>query len=359
MNIVLDNPSCASSSSASWREAESLCDEPTGCPICGHATFTPLFQVPFPAHSQRPGRGFALDVALDVPAWRIVRCRGCGVGYPNPRPSAEAIHDYYARQVKPNDWEMENYVEIPQKARQSWTQFAQRLTELRGGKPGRLLEIGCAAGWLLHGARSLGWEVEGIEASPKFQRYASSTLGLPVQLGTLESVSHAPGSFDVVVMTDVIEHLIDPVADLHRIRRLLAPGGRLVLATCDLDSWCARFWGLDWRQIVISHTFYWTRRSMNHALARAGFVAEQFSEPRYWHPRPSEEHRLRLRETAKLLARFFLLKTYVPLARCFAWPRRLLRTASRGRLDHADLLYRIGDQPVLGDVMLVVARLAV
>lgn len=328
------------------------------CPICGCKEFTALFQVPFPEHSRKPGRGFPLGTTLEVPTWRIVRCHDCTVGYPNPRPAAEAVRDYYAHQAAPNDWEMENYVEIPQKARQSWTRFAERLTVLRGGAPGRLLEVGCAAGWLLHGARSLGWEVEGIEASPKFQRYASTTLGLPVHLGTLASVPLAPGSFDVVVMTDVIEHLVDPVADLHRIHRLLAPGGRLVLATCDLGSWCARFWGLDWRQIVVSHTFYWTRRAMCHALGRAGFTVEQFSEPRYWHPQPGEERRLRARETAKLLARFLLLKTYVPLARRFAWLRELVRTVSRGRLDHADLLYRIGDQPVLGDVMLVVARLA-
>ncbi len=356
MNTVLINADRASAVSVSRPEDDPPRHAPPVCPICGCEDFTPLFQVPFPAHSQRPGRGFKLDVVLDVPAWRIVRCHGCEVGYPNPRPAAETVRDYYARQAEPNDWERENYVEIPQKARQSWTRFAQRLTVLRGGKPGRLLEIGCAAGWLLHGARGLGWEVEGIEASPKFQRYASATLGLPVHLGTLESVPLAPGSFDVVVMTDVIEHLVDPVADLHRIRRLLAPGGRLVLATCDLGSWCARFWGLNWRQIVVSHTFYWTRRAMRHALGRAGFVVEQFSEPRYWHPQPSEERRLRFRETAKLLARFLLLKTYVPLARRFAWLRGLVQAISRGRLDHEDMLYRIGDQPVLGDVMLVVAR---
>lgn len=341
---------------ASWHEDDPPRVQPPGCPICGCAAFTPLFQVPFPAHSQRPGRGFKLDTVLDVPAWRIVRCLCCEVGYPNPRPTPEEIRDYYAHQAEPNDWEMENYVEIPRKARQSWTRFAERLTLLRGGVPGRLLEVGCAAGWLLQGARSLGWEVEGIEASPKFQRYANATLGLPVHLGTLESVPLAPASFDVVVMTDVIEHLVDPVADLQRIRRLLAPGGRLVLATCDLGSWCARFWGLDWRQIVVSHTFYWTKRAMRHALGRAGLVAERFSEPRYWHPRQGTERRLRARETAKLFARFLLLKTYVPLAGRFAWLRTWVQTASGGRLDHADLLYRIGDQPVLGDVMLVVAR---
>ena len=361
MNATLPNPAAHVTSSLSWSSPSFAGsapprNPPAVCPICGCESFTPLFQVPFPAHSRRPGRGFPLDTVLDVPAWRIVRCHGCTVGYPNPRPAAGSIRGYYARQMEPSDWERENYVEIPPRARDSWMAFAARLTALRGGTPGRVLEVGCAAGWLLHGARRLGWEVAGIEASPKFQRYAADTLGLPVHLGTLETVPLAPGQFDVVVMTDVIEHLADPVADLRRIRALLVPGGRLVLATCDLGSWSARFWGLDWRQIVISHTFYWTRRAMHRALAEAGFRVEQFSEPRCWHPHRGREALGRAREIAKLLARFALLKTYVPLADCFPAVRALVRTLSAGRLDHAGLLYRIGDQPVFGDVMLVVAQ---
>jgi 2-polyprenyl-3-methyl-5-hydroxy-6-metoxy-1,4-benzoquinol methylase len=325
------------------------------CPICGSGEFTPLFQVPFPEHSKMPGKGFPLDAQLDVPAWRIVRCHGCTVEYPNPQPTEESIHDYYSEQMEPNQWEIENYVEIPEKARRTWEVFGKRLTGLKG-RPGRLLEIGCAAGWLLQGARKAGWEVHGIEASPKFQKYASNVLKLPVQLGTLATADFGDLKFDVVVMTDVIEHLYDPVADLARIRELMTPDGHLLLATCDISSPCARFWGLQWRQIVISHTFYWTKRSMREALHRAGFLLERFSEPRCWHPRPIPEMAARIREMVKLVGRFVLLKTYIPLGERFAWVRNAVRTASAGRLSHQDLLYRIGDQPVFGDVMFVVAR---
>jgi len=325
------------------------------CPICGGGDYEPLFQVPFPCHTSLKGNGFPLDIKLDVPAWRIVRCSECSVRYPNPLPTKEAIHRYYADQQEPNDWEMINYVEIPEKARQSWSGFAERLTRLNG-KPGSILEIGCAAGWLLDGARKLGWDAHGIEASPKFQKYAESTLKLPVRLGTIESVDFGEKKFDVIVNTDVIEHLYDPVADLKRLRKLMKPGGYLVMATCDIGSPCAQFWGLNWRQIVISHTFYWTKQSMTVALERAGFRVERFSEPRYWHPVWRMEQARKLREIAKLIARFVLLKTYVPLAGRNLWMQKLVKTLSAGKLDHEGMLYRIGDQPVLGDVMLVVAR---
>jgi len=325
------------------------------CPICGSGDFEPLFQVPFPLHTSFDGKGFPLDFKLDVPSWRIVRCHGCTVCYPNPCPTKESINRYYADQQDPNDWEMENYVNIPQKGKDAWADFVRNLTILNG-KPGSLLEIGCAAGWVLHAAREQGWDAHGIEASPKFQKHAAGVLGLPVQLGTLETVDYGEKRFDVVMNTDVIEHLYDPVADLQRIRKIMKPGGYLVMATCDIGSACARFWGLDWRQLVISHTFYWTKKSMTTALERAGFRVESFSEPRYWHPTWRIQQIRRMREIAKLLARFLLLKTYVPLANRFKWIQNLVKTLSGGKLDNAGMLYRIGDQPVLGDVMLVVAR---
>ncbi len=325
------------------------------CPICGSGEFEPLFQVPFPKHTSFEGKGFPLSFKLDVPSWRIVKCKGCSVRYPNPYPSKESIVRYYADQLEPSDWEMEHYVDIPQKGRESWARFARNLTLLNKG-PGSMLEIGCAAGWVLHAAREQGWDAHGIEASPKFQKYAATTLKLPVRLGTIEDVDFEEKKFDVIINTDVIEHLFDPVADLQRLRKMIKPNGYLVMATCDIGSACASFWGLGWRQLVISHTVYWTKHSMAVALNRAGFRVERYSEPRYWHPVWWKEILLQVREIFKLVARYFLLKTYVPIVNRSQWLQKLVEVLSLGKLDHSGMLYRIGDQPVLGDVMLVVAR---
>ena len=325
------------------------------CPICGSSSFEPLFQVPFPYHTKFEGKGFPLDFKLEVPAWRIVHCNGCSVCYPNPLPTRESINHYYADQQEPSDWEMENYVNISQKGKDSWAKFVRNLTILNGG-PGALLEIGCAAGWVLHAARDQGWDANGVEASPKFQKHAANKLNLPVRLGTLEDIDFGEKKFDVVMSTDVFEHLYDPIGELQRIRKIMKPDGHLVMATCDIGSACAKFWGLGWRQLVISHTFYWTRKSMTLVLERAGFKVESFSEPRYWHPVWSTQLVQHAREIVKLLVRIVLRKTYVPLGNRFGWVRSLIKTLSGGKLDHEGMLYRIGDQPVLGDVMLVVAR---
>lgn len=326
------------------------------CPICGNTRYARLFQVPFPVPSATARRGFPLKEEVDVPTWIIARCQNFSVEYVCPRPTVKTITDFYATQLNPNDWEQEHYVEMHPRSRQEWDRFAAKLTTLCGA-PSSILEIGCAAGWLLKAARDRGWNVAGIEASPKFQTYATETLHLPVKLGTIEDLdTTTTNRYDVIVMTDVMEHLQDPVADLKKLRAVIASDGFLVLTTCDIDSFFARYRGLEWRQIVLSHTIYWTKKSMAHALGRAGFHVEHLSEPRYWDPNPEEERRSQVREIAKLGARIALNSSYVPLTQRFPVLQQVPALATNNRITHTSLMYKIGDQPVLGDVMLVIAR---
>lgn len=326
------------------------------CPICGDSRATRHFQVPFPNHSATGRRGFAPAESVDVSTWIISRCRGCTAEYARPRPTVRDITDFYATQLRPNEWEQTHFVEISEDEQKGWARFARKLTALRGS-PGSMLEIGCAAGWLLKGARDEGWDIAGLEASPKFQRYATEVLDLPVHLDTIDALrEEAYPAYDVVVMTDVMEHLQDPVRDLRAIRPHVKPGGYLVIATCDIGSVVARWYGLAWRQVVPSHTIYWTKRSMTEALHHADFAVERFSEPRYWDPDPSLERQALVREVVKVVARWMLQNTYVPIMRRLPALHPVPAILTHGRLNHDSLLDKIGDQAVLGDVMLVIAR---
>ncbi len=334
----------------------------TTCPVCASPSFDPLFLAPFPDYGDDGRRAYELGSTPPVATWRIVRCQGCTAAYPNPYPSAESISDYYASQTEPNDFEIAHYVEVSEHEREHWAGFARRVVSLKPGT-GKLLEIGCAAGWLLVGARRAGWETYGVEASPKFADYARDTLGLTVHTGTLDdcragedNVITRAATFDIIVLTDVLEHLHDPVRDLQTMRSLLAPDGQLVVATLDFGSPSARRYGLAWRQIVVSHIVYWTRPSMRRALAEAGFVVRDESTFWSWHPDARLERRRRARNIGKFVTRQALVWTYVPLARRSATVRELPRRLTRGRLDHERVSRAIGDQPTLGDVMLVVAQ---
>ncbi len=93
----------------------------------------------------------------------------------------------------------------------------------------RLLEIGPAGGEFLRGARERGWQVTGVELSADAARAARENFGLDVRTGELAAVAFPAARFDVVYMGDVLEHVPDPCAHLREVRRILSPGGLVVI----------------------------------------------------------------------------------------------------------------------------------
>ena len=138
-------------------------------------------------------------------------------------------------------------------------------------QPPRMLDLGCWVGFLLAEARLRGWEVTGVEPSTFASAYARERLGLPVIQADLFTADLPAGSFDAVVLGDVIEHLPDPAAALERIAGLLAPGGVLFLALPDAGSTLARRMGRRWWSVIPTHVQYFTRASMDRLLRRTGY----------------------------------------------------------------------------------------
>jgi 2-polyprenyl-3-methyl-5-hydroxy-6-metoxy-1,4-benzoquinol methylase len=324
------------------------------CPICASPHIFPSFRVAFPDWGPNGRAAWPIDVEPPVPHWIIARCGTCGVGFPNPLPAQEIIDSFYADQHEPNAWEVEHYIEATAEESAYWSTFVRRLTGLVG-KPGSLLEIGPAAGHLLHAARAQGWTVLGVEATPKFARVARRR-GIPIHQGVLATLDLPQESFDLIVMVDVLEHLYNPIADFTRCRALLRDDGRLVVVTCDIASFAARYYGLSWRQIVPSHTFYWTRRSLAIALNQAGLRLINIAGFRWWDPDPSQQRRRRVQEFLKLVVRKSLQASWMPLARHYAMLGRAQLALSRGRLSVARLERKVGVQAVMSDVLLAVAR---
>lgn len=114
-------------------------------------------------------------------------------------------------------------------------------------KPGRLLEVGCGEGTFLNKLRQHGWSVDGVDLDSKAVEQAEKTYGICVHAGDLESAGFPEACFDAVVMNHVIEHVFDPVALLRECRRVLKPGGRLVVVTPNIRSWGHGRFGQFWR----------------------------------------------------------------------------------------------------------------
>jgi 2-polyprenyl-3-methyl-5-hydroxy-6-metoxy-1,4-benzoquinol methylase len=136
---------------------------------------------------------------------------------------------------------------------------------------GRLLEIGCGSGAMLAKLQRLGWLVQGIDLDPSAVKVARAR-GLKVDHGQLAEQNYQPGSFDVVVMSHVIEHVYDPRTLLSDIRELLVEGGVLVMLTPNSQSLWHRCFGAAWMSLdPPRHLHVFNVATMRRLLQEAGY----------------------------------------------------------------------------------------
>jgi len=94
---------------------------------------------------------------------------------------------------------------------------------------GRVLDIGCGYGFFLGEMKSREWSAEGVEISGTGAAYASDKWHIPVHSRPLGDLDFPGETFDVVTLFYVIEHVIDPLDLLAKVRRILKPGGLVFL----------------------------------------------------------------------------------------------------------------------------------
>ena len=215
----------------------------------------------------------------DVTA-RLVRCRRCGLVYQNPRPTLGEMEQHYPPEYEPYTDHGSRRQPNPLLRRAYAHGVNKRcrfITKYK--KNGKLLDIGCAAGTFLLGMREQeGWQVEGVEPSPAVAA-AARRHKLKVHTGTLEEARYPDGAFDAVTMWDVLEHVHDPAATVAEIRRILKPGGILVVRVPNLASWDARLFGKTWAGLdAPRHLYVFSPQTLGRLLSDQGLpVIEQSS----------------------------------------------------------------------------------
>lgn len=138
------------------------------------------------------------------------------------------------------------------------------------GRAGSLLEVGCGNGDLLRRMQGLGWRVEGVESDPQAAALVSS-VGLPVWCGSVEDRRYPSDHFDAVVMSHVIEHVLDPSALLRECRRILKPNGRLVITTPNKASWAHRLYQETWMPLdPPRHSYLFSRQAVDRLTRSVG-----------------------------------------------------------------------------------------
>jgi len=143
---------------------------------------------------------------------------------------------------------------------------------------GRFLDVGCATGFLLKEVQTLtGWDVFGVELSEKAATFARVGLQLRnVRQCDLLAAEFSTGFFDIVHISEVLEHVPDPLALLRECRRIVNPNGTFLLS---LPNGLADRQGLIdyWRLHQEApghgsgHIFFFSKSGLESLVGRAGF----------------------------------------------------------------------------------------
>ena len=240
------------------------------CPICNSNAQETLYE-PWVIEDD-PGNLYG--AASGIPGTQfIVKCESCGMIYESPRFLSDVIIKGYKNSDE-SEHDSQYHMRVYSFLK------ALKKQEERIPPPGsRVLDIGTAGGAFLDAAKQYGFDAYGMEPSIDLVERGKAR-GLQIEQGTIECHGFEAGSFDMITLWDVIEHLPDPKSALLEIHKLLKPDGILLINFPDIGTIQAKLAGKKFWWILSVHLHHFTRKSVVDICARTKFDAFHFQ--RYW-----------------------------------------------------------------------------
>ena len=207
--------------------------------------------------------------------FHAVKCARCGTVRLDPRPPVEAMGKFYAPETYARA-EADEDAGLADRLDEYNRRLAARSDRAVGeGVPRKALDCGCGDGRFLAAMASLGWDVEGLETDEVAAALARNRTGGTVYTVPLEDLGLPDGSFGLISLLHVLEHVPDPRATLAAARRLLAPGGTLLIAVPNAGSWEAGFFGSIWYPLDLPRHFWgFSPHTLSRLVDTSGFQVE-------------------------------------------------------------------------------------
>jgi len=252
------------------------------CPICRRQNTKTLFWA-----------GDRLKIVKQE--FELKQCEDCKMIFTYPALEWKETEDTYS---SVNFWSENqktgNFIsDLLKKIEGSYLKFAfkydtKRLLKFVGR--GRIIDIGCNTGLKLAALRNEGINsILGIEPLEKQSQYAREVKNLPVETVALEEFICDDNSFDTATFYGVFEHLENPLRTLGIVKKILKPGGIIVIQAPNFDSWQAKLFKDKWAGLGLPyHYFHYTPKNLTRLLENSGFRVKKidwlpnFIRPLFW-----------------------------------------------------------------------------
>lgn len=228
------------------------------CPICHGSDLRHYVRVP--------------SLFNDGEFIRYERCRDCRTVLRNPRLPPEYRLARYEEPEMPAEAK-----ELKPKSQVHYAYMMQQVKRLLPEGCGhRLFDFGCGAGGFLVEAKKAGFDVMGLELSKDLAQHVETEHGIPVFQGLVDDPSFADETFDVIISSQVFEHLLDPRGTLEEVKAHLRRPGLLLIEVPNLYDIRERLH--KGRMMDDSHLFYFTARSLARMVREQGFEVLKVQE---------------------------------------------------------------------------------
>lgn len=230
------------------------------CPVCQSKEIFPVLT--------------AIDYTVSQESFEIYQCGTCTARFTQGIPTAERIGPYYQSDeyISHSNTSQGIVNRMYQVVRGITLKQKRSLVKKSSGlRQGTLLDIGSGTGEFLHTMKEDNWRVKGIEPDDHARNFAIKNYSLqvfePNALFDLED-----GSFQVITMWHVLEHVHDLHAYLSKIHSLLVSKGTLLIAVPNYKASDANHYGEHWAAYdVPRHLYHFTPKSMIDLLKKHRF----------------------------------------------------------------------------------------
>ncbi|MCK5493740.1 MAG: class I SAM-dependent methyltransferase [Candidatus Omnitrophica bacterium] len=279
--------------------------EKVNCIICGKDDFEQL--------SEKDRFGLAVSVVI---------CRECGLIQTNPRLNQESYNEFYNAEFTKlifgedrttRDLFLDQYFHGQKIYKYLKTSLPKALKDLF------ILEVGCGPGGILAYFKDLGCSVSGMDVGQERIDFGKNNYDLNLQVGTLADykLDRKP---DVVIMSHIVEHLLNPNNELERVRSILDKNGFMYIEVPGIRNLSGNQYDLNFLHLLqISHTYHFSLRTLKNLANKVGFEFIRGDERVHSIFRPCNEKEVYQNDFVQALAylrhmevlrKFFLITPY-------------------------------------------------
>ena len=230
------------------------------CPICKKIEYSESYEGYEYTNEKNEIRNF-----------KIIKCINCGLARNYPLPySNDIFADVY------QDFSFIDPYENPKLWDSFFMPMINKMKKYK--KSGKVLDIGCSSGYLLKLAKNNNFETYGVELNPNAVKYGNDNHGLNILNKDLKAANFESNYFDIIVCSQLMEHIVNPENLLSEINRVLKSDGILIIDSPNYAGLMVKFWGKKWGGYQPQwHIWQFTPKSISALLSINNFNSVEIS----------------------------------------------------------------------------------